>query len=85
MDTLGNRLKVLRAEKNISQETLAFEADVSRQTIAAIEGGDYSPSVLLALKIAKYFGKSLEEVFYIDDPPHIKKVNEIIADYKKKS
>jgi putative transcriptional regulator len=67
MYTLKNRIKILRAEKNISQEILAKAVGVSRQTIIAIEGGDYSPSVLLALKIAKYFSKKLEEVFFIDE------------------
>ena len=60
-----NRLRVLRAEKDISQETLAKAVGVSRQTVVAIEGDDYSPSVTLALKIAGYFGKKLEEVFYL--------------------
>jgi putative transcriptional regulator len=63
MDNLTNRIKVLRAEKNISQEILAKAVGVSRQTIIAIEGGNYSPSVTLAIKISKYFDKKLEEVF----------------------
>jgi putative transcriptional regulator len=65
MDKLKNRLRVLRAEKDISQETLAKAVGVSRQTVVAIEGDDYSPSVTLALKIAAYFGKTMEEVFYL--------------------
>jgi len=60
---LKNRLRVLRAEKDISQEVLANAVGVSRQTIVAIEGEDYSPSVVLALKLARYFGKPMEEVF----------------------
>lgn len=60
---LKNKLRVLRAEKDISQETLANAIGVSRQTIIAIEGEDYSPSIVLALKIAKYFKKTVEEVF----------------------
>ncbi|HAF95125.1 MAG: transcriptional regulator [Elusimicrobia bacterium GWC2_51_8] len=67
MDYLKNKLRVLRAEKDISQEALAKAIGISRQTINAIEGEDYSPSVLLALKIAKYFNKPMEEVFYIED------------------
>lgn len=67
MEKLKNRLRVLRAEKDISQETLAKAVGVSRQTIVAIEGDDYSPSVLLALKIAAYFGKKMEEVFYLEN------------------
>jgi len=67
MDELKNRLRILRAEKDISQETLAKAVGVARQTIVAIEGEDYSPSVLLALKIARYFGKPMEEVFCLRD------------------
>ncbi|OGR71742.1 MAG: transcriptional regulator [Elusimicrobia bacterium GWD2_63_28] len=63
---MKNRLRVLRAEKDISQEVLAKAVGVSRQTVVAIEGDDYSPSVMLALKIAAYFGKQLEEVFYLE-------------------
>ncbi|HUT85858.1 MAG TPA: helix-turn-helix transcriptional regulator [Elusimicrobiales bacterium] len=63
MTKITNRIKVLRAEKNISQEVLAKAIGVSRQTIISIEGGDYSPSVTLAFKIAKYFNKKLEEIF----------------------
>ena len=63
MDELKNRLRILRAEKDISQETLAKAVGVARQTIVAIEGEDYSPSVMLALKIARYFGRPMEEVF----------------------
>ena len=66
MKELKNRLRVLRAEKDISQETLANAIGVSRQTILAIEGGDYAPSVTLALKLAKYFGISLEKVFWLE-------------------
>lgn len=65
MAKLSNRLRVLRAEKDISQEELAKSVGVSRHTIMAIERGNYSPSVMLALEIAKYFGKPLEEVFSI--------------------
>lgn len=61
-----NKVRVCRAEKDISQETLAKAVGVSRQTIVAIEGGDYSPSVVLALKIARYFGKPMEEVFSLE-------------------
>lgn len=60
---LKNRLKVLRAEKEISQDTLAKAVEVSRQTIVAIEGKDYSPSIVLALKIGEYFNKPVNEVF----------------------
>ncbi len=67
MAELKNRLKVLRAEKEISQETLAKSVGVSRQTIIAIEGGDYSPSVALALKLAQYFSVKIEDIFSLAD------------------
>ena len=63
MEKLINKVKVCRAERDISQETLGKAVGVARQTIVAIEGEDYSPSVVLALKIARYFNKPLEEVF----------------------
>lgn len=66
MEKLANKVRVCRAERDISQETLAKAVGVTRQTIVAIEGGDYSPSVVLALKIAGYFGKNLESVFHLD-------------------
>ncbi|MCX5791337.1 MAG: helix-turn-helix transcriptional regulator [Elusimicrobia bacterium] len=66
MDKLKNRLRVLRAERDISQEVLAKAVGVSRQTIVAIEGEDYSPSIVLALKVARYFGKRMEEVFWLE-------------------
>ena len=66
MHKLLNRLRVLRAEKNISQEDLAKSVGVSRHTILAIERGNYSPSVALALEIANYFKKPMEEVFSLN-------------------
>ena len=60
-----NRVYELRAKTGITQEELADAVGVTRQTIIAIEKGNYTPSVLLALKIAKFFKKSLEEVFYL--------------------
>ncbi len=65
-EILKNKIKVLRAEKSISQETLAEAVGVSRQAIIAIESSKYVPSTLLALKIANYFGVKFEEVFWID-------------------
>lgn len=64
---LTNRLRVLRAEREMTQEDLAKEVGVTRQTILAIEGGEYAPSVLLALLIARRFGKPFEEVFALED------------------
>ncbi len=60
---MTNNLKVLRATKNISQEDLAKQINVSRQTINAMEKGKYLPSTLLALKLARYFNISVEEIF----------------------
>ena len=64
---LGNRLKVARAERNLSQEELARLAGVTRQTISSIETGQYCPSTLLAFVLARQLGKSVEEVFYLEE------------------
>ncbi len=64
---MKNNLKVLRAIANISQETLAKEIQVSRQTINAMEKGKYVPSTVLALKLAEYFKKPVEEIFELED------------------
>jgi len=63
---MKNKLKVLRAEKNWSQADLADQLSVSRQTINAIETEKYDPSLPLAFKIAKLFGKAIEEIFEPD-------------------
>ena len=60
---LHNRLKEYRARYRLSQTELGNLADVSRQTISLIERGDYSPSVTLALKLAKIFQTSVEDIF----------------------
>lgn len=62
---LRNRLRVLRAEKEISQKELADEIGVSRQTVNSIEKGKFNPSVITALKMAKYFSVDVEAVFQI--------------------
>lgn len=64
---LGNRLKVARAERNLSQEDLARLAGVTRQTISSIETGRYCPSALLAFVLASRLGKSVEELFYLTE------------------
>ncbi|MGV7105741.1 helix-turn-helix transcriptional regulator [Flavobacterium sp. U410] len=64
---MKNNLKVLRAIKNISQEELANQISVSRQTINAMEKGKYVPSTLLALKLAHYFEKPVEEIFQLEE------------------
>jgi putative transcriptional regulator len=60
---MKNRLKVLRAENNWTQADLAERLSVSRQTINSIETEKYEPSLSLALKVAKLFGKQVEEIF----------------------
>ncbi|MDR1199786.1 MAG: helix-turn-helix transcriptional regulator [Prevotellaceae bacterium] len=64
---MRNNLKVERAIKNITQENLANAVSVSRQTINAIETGKYVPSTVLALKIARYFSKTVEEIFILEE------------------
>lgn len=64
---LRNRLKVYRAMLNVNQQEMGRLCGVSRQTISLIERGDYSPSVTLALTIAKVFGASVEEIFYLQE------------------
>lgn len=64
---MKNRLKIARAELDITQEELAKRIGVSRQTINAVESARYVPSTVLALKMAQVFGKSVEEIFMLDD------------------
>ena len=64
-EIISNKVYELRSKASITQEALAEAIGVTRQTIIAIEKGNYTPSVILALKIAKYFKKPLEEIFYI--------------------
>ena len=66
---LGNRLKVARAERNLSQEDLARLAGVTRQTISSIETGQYCPSTLLAFILSRQLGKPVEELFYLKEIP----------------
>ena len=63
---MTNRLRVLRAEREWSQAALAERLGVSRQTINAIEQGRYDPSLPLAIRIARYFGSTVEEIFHVD-------------------
>ena len=64
---MKNRIKVLRAELSISQDYLAQQLGVSRQTIHAIENNKYSPSLTLGMSIAKLFNKTVEEVFQMEE------------------
>ena len=63
---VGNRLKVARAEKGISQDELAKQAGVTRQTISSIETGQYCPSTLLAFLLSKQLGKRVDELFFLE-------------------
>lgn len=62
-EVVSNRVYELRMKAGITQEELAQAVGVTRQTIIAIEKGNYTPSVLLALKIGKFFNEPLEKVF----------------------
>ena len=64
---MRNTIKVERAKKNITQAELADVLQVSRQTIHAIETGKFVPSTLSALKMANYFGISVEELFILEE------------------
>jgi putative transcriptional regulator len=62
-----NDVRTLRADKGLRQEDLARALKVSRQTINAIETGRYLPSLPLAIALARFFGKQVEELFHGDD------------------
>ena len=63
--SIYNEIRTLREAKHLTQEDLANAVDVSRQTIVAIEKGNYTPSLLLAMQLAKFFGVSIERLFRI--------------------
>lgn len=64
---MRNQIAQLRKERHITQEELAGAVEVTRQTIISLEGGRYNASLLLAHKIARYFGLTIEEVFLFDE------------------
>jgi putative transcriptional regulator len=64
---MKNNIRIERAIKNITQAELAEQVGVSRQTINTIESNKYIPSTLLALKIARVFGKGVEEIFSLEE------------------
>lgn len=64
---MKNRLEELRKQRGINQEELADFLEVSRQTIGSLENGRYNPSIILAFKIAKYFGTSIEDIFIYEE------------------
>lgn len=61
------RLKAARAMKDLSQDDLAKAVGVSRQTISAIEKGDYNPSINLCISICRYLGRTLDELFWPEE------------------
>lgn len=64
---MENRIAALRKERRISQAELAEAVSVTRQTIISLEGGRYNASLLLAHKIAKYFGAAIEDIFLFEE------------------
>lgn len=64
-ESVKNKVYTLRTEKGVTQEELALNIGVSRQTIIAIEKGNYTPSVLLAIKIGEFFKLPVEKIFKI--------------------
>lgn len=64
---MKNRLEQLRKQRGISQEELADALQVSRQTVGSLENGRYNPSILLAFKIARYFGMAIDDIFLYED------------------
>jgi putative transcriptional regulator len=64
---MKNKLKIERAIKDITQEELAREIGVTRQAINSIELGKYVPSTILALKLSRYFGKPVNDIFLLEE------------------
>lgn len=64
---MKNRLEELRKARGIRQEELADTLRVSRQTISSLEKGRYNPSILLAFRIARYFGMQIEDIFIYEE------------------
>jgi putative transcriptional regulator len=65
--TLHNRIAQLRAEYGMSRQDLAGELDISRQTVIALERGEYFPSLYLAIRIGQLFALPLEEIFFLSN------------------
>ena len=64
---MKNRIETIRKERGILQDEFARSLGVSRQTISSLENGRYNPSILLAHKIAVYFGMTIEDVFIFEE------------------
>ena len=67
MTDTKNRLEEIRKDRGITQEALAESLEVSRQTIGSLENGRYNPSILLAFKIARFFGAAIEDIFVYEE------------------
>jgi len=65
--TLGNRVRVFRAEHRMSQSDLAEAIGVSRKTVSTIEVGRFTPSTVIALLVAQHFEVPVEEIFWLED------------------
>ena len=64
---MKNKIENIRKEQGILKDEMAKALGVSRQTISSLENGRYNPSIMLAYKIAKYFGMTIEEVFVFEE------------------
>lgn len=67
LDIMRNEVRAMRLTRDLSQAELAQALGVSRQTINAIETGKYSPSLALAIKLARFLDRTVEEVFHVDE------------------
>lgn len=74
--TIHNRLRVLRAERDLTRKDLADRVDVNPQTIGYLERGDYSPSLELAFRLSEYFGLPIEAIF---SPRPFQPLSEMLA------
>ncbi|MBU5451073.1 helix-turn-helix transcriptional regulator [Acetivibrio sp. MSJd-27] len=64
---MKNKLEAIRKQQGLRQEELAAALAVSRQTISSLENGRYNPSLILAMKIARFFGLTVEEIFIYEE------------------
>ena len=64
---MKNKIEAIRKERGILQDEVAKAMGVSRQTFSSLENGRYNPSIMLAYKIAKYFGMTIEDVFIFEE------------------
>ena len=67
---MKNRIEEIRIKRGIRQEEFARQMGVSRQTISSLENGRYNPSIMLAYRIARFFGMTIEEVFIFEEKDH---------------